>query len=98
MRKNAMKIQSDPRPDLLIERGPHNRGVGRWVPEENIGCFATICEQADLLGRSGRIESLLIHFVGPVEFRSKGRVKRETAVQFWLGDNLLTRHHSRKCL
>lgn len=26
--------EADPYPELLIERGPRNRGVGRWVPEE----------------------------------------------------------------
>lgn len=24
----------DPHPELVIERGPHGRGVGRWVPDE----------------------------------------------------------------
>lgn len=27
-------LDPDPRPDLLIERGPNNAGVGRWVPEQ----------------------------------------------------------------
>lgn len=24
----------DPQPEILVDRGPHGRGVGRWVPEE----------------------------------------------------------------
>lgn len=27
-------VWTDPHPELPVERGPHERGVGRWVPEE----------------------------------------------------------------
>jgi three-Cys-motif partner protein len=27
-------LDPDPRPDLMIERGPNDKGVGRWVPEQ----------------------------------------------------------------
>lgn len=28
------QLTEDPYPDLPVERGPHGRGVGKWVPEE----------------------------------------------------------------
>lgn len=34
---NAIKPDDgdrDPYPELLVELGPHGRGVGRWVPEQ----------------------------------------------------------------
>ena len=34
MKKQPFRLEAhqDPRPDLLVERGPHGRGVGPWVP------------------------------------------------------------------
>jgi three-Cys-motif partner protein len=32
--KRATGLEPDPRPDLVVERGPQNSGVGRWVPEQ----------------------------------------------------------------
>ena len=31
-KKFELKLHPDPRPDLLIERGPDDSGVGSWVP------------------------------------------------------------------
>lgn len=33
-KKFEVEIHPDPCPDLIIEKGPINKGVGRWVPEQ----------------------------------------------------------------
>jgi three-Cys-motif partner protein len=61
----------DPRPDLLIEEGPRNKGVGRWVPEQKHVLLAK------LIGGTHRARARWPHRVFVDPFCGPGRIRVE---------------------
>ena len=41
-KKFELEITTDPHPDLVVELGPQNTGVGRWVPDQKHALISKI--------------------------------------------------------
>jgi three-Cys-motif partner protein len=62
----------DSHPDLLVERGPHGRGVGRWVPEEKHFYLARYLDATREAQKKFRQRVLIDPFCGPGRIQVEG--------------------------
>lgn len=69
--KSAAELQ-DSHPDHLIERGPHGRGVGRWVPEEKHLYLTRYLHATREAQRKFKQRVLIDPFCGPGRIQVEG--------------------------
>ena len=65
-------INVDPLPDLEVERGPENKGVGRWVPEQKHFLLAKYIVGTRAAARKWPQRVLIDPFCGPGRIQVKG--------------------------
>jgi three-Cys-motif partner protein len=70
--KFALDIDPDPRPDLLIEKGPGNNGVGRWVPEQKHMYLAKYIDGTRAAANKWGQRIFIDPFCGPGRIQVKG--------------------------
>lgn len=66
------KIINDPLPELTVERGPHGRGVGRWVPEQKHKYLADYIIATQMARRKFPSCVLIDPFCGPGRIQVEG--------------------------
>lgn len=62
----------DPHPELLVERGPHGRGVGRWVPDEKHLYLTRYLNATREAQKKFRQRVLIDPFCGPGRIQVEG--------------------------
>lgn len=62
----------DPYPDLPVERGPHGRGVGRWVPDEKHFYLARYLNATREAQKKFKQRVLIDPFCGPGRIQVEG--------------------------
>jgi three-Cys-motif partner protein len=65
-------VSPDPYPELLIERGPHGRGVGRWVVEEKHRYLARYLNATREAQKKFKQRVLIDPFCGPGRIQVEG--------------------------
>jgi three-Cys-motif partner protein len=65
-------IYPDPRPDLLVERGPEDKGVGRWVPEQKYQYLIKYIDGTREAAKKWSSRVLIDPFCGPGRIQVKG--------------------------
>ena len=65
-------VSDDPLPDLEVERGPENKGVGRWVPEQKHFLLAKYIVGTRAAARKWPQRVLIDPFCGPGRIQVKG--------------------------
>lgn len=68
----AMGLDPDPRPDLLIEKGPDNTGVGRWVPEQKHMYLTKYVDGTRAAAKKWGHRVFIDPFCGPGRIQVKG--------------------------
>lgn len=66
------EFSSDSHPELIIERGPHGRGVGRWVPEEKHLYLTRYIDATREAQKKFRQRVLIDPFCGPGRIQVEG--------------------------
>src|ERR1035437_7845235 len=64
--------QPDPLPDLVIDRGPERKGVGRWVPEQKHVLLAKYLDGTRAAWKRWPERVLIDPFCGPGRLQVKG--------------------------
>lgn len=67
-----LPVTDDPRPDLLVERGPENEGVGKWVPEQKHTLLAKMIGGTSGARAKWPNRILIDPFCGPGRIQVKG--------------------------
>lgn len=65
-------VSDDPLPNLEVERGPENKGVGRWVPEQKHFLLAKYIVGTRAAARKWPQRVLIDPFCGPGRIQVKG--------------------------
>ena len=68
----VLPIDPDPCPELLIERGPKNEGVGKWVPDEKHTLLAKLLGGTRAARAKWTQRILIDPFCGPGRIQVKG--------------------------
>lgn len=74
-------VLPDPYPELPVERGPHGRGVGRWVVDEKHRYLARYLDATREAQKNSSSECSSIPSVAQAVSRWKARASRETAAR-----------------
>lgn len=94
----SVEVHPDLCPELVVERGPDNKGVGPWVPSTSTDCCRTTSMRPSMLGADGAIESSSIRSAVRAGLRSVGRHSPATADQSSRGARWTApRRRSRAC-
>lgn len=72
-------VLPDPYPELPVERGPHGRGVGRWVVEEKHRYLARYLDATREAQKKFKQRVLIDPFSGPGRIQVEGESLHGTA-------------------
>lgn len=67
-----LKVTDDPCPELVVERGPNNEGVGRWVPQQKHTLLAKMIGGTRRARAKWSNRILIDPFCGPGRIQVKG--------------------------
>ncbi len=72
MKKTNRQVHPDPCPDLLVELGPENKGVGSWVPHDKHRLVAHYLDATQHAWKKWPKRVLIDPFCGPGRIQVKG--------------------------
>jgi three-Cys-motif partner protein len=80
-------VHPDPSPNLLVERGPHDEGLGAWVPEQKHRLLREYLTASRYAWKKGPNRILIDPFAGPGRIQVKGEsfTRDGGAVVAWRG-------------